>query len=374
MTPGNRQRGFSLIELMVAITISLLILAAVLRLFLDISRTNDELAKTNAQIENGRFAIQLLQRDLMHAGFWDGYIHPFDDPISSSSAPPPDTVPAPCQAFSTWDQAYRDSLIGIPAQVYSGVPAGCAGVVTSKRANTDVLVTRHAETCVAGTPGCSADVTNALYVQVSRCIDDLTRYIVGQTGTASFNLRQRDCAANPIANKRKFISHIYYVQDGDIPTLVRSSLDLNSSTVQFNAPQALIEGVEALRIELGIDNFNATEGAAVDYAAGIRGDGAPNTYIHCGAGCSADDLVNAVSAQIYVLVRSTRPTPGYSDAKTYQLGGQTLGPFNDNFKRHVFSTNVRFNNVSGRREVPAGMPPGTPPSDDDDGDDDDDTP
>ena len=66
------QRGFSLIELMVAITISLLIFAAVLRLFLDIGRTNDELAKTNEQIENGRFTVQLLQLDLMHAGFWDG--------------------------------------------------------------------------------------------------------------------------------------------------------------------------------------------------------------------------------------------------------------------------------------------------------------
>src|SRR3990167_10249767 len=73
------QSGFSLIELMVAMVISLLIMGAVLTLFLDVTRTNDEMAKTNIQIENGRFAIQLLQSDLSHAGFWDGYVPQFDD-------------------------------------------------------------------------------------------------------------------------------------------------------------------------------------------------------------------------------------------------------------------------------------------------------
>lgn len=58
-----------------------------------------------------------------------------------------------------------------------------------------------------------------------------------------------------------------------------------------------------------------------------------------------------------MLVRSTRPTAGYTDTKTYRLGGQPIGPFNDQFKRHVFSTSVRFHNVSGRREVPTGFVP-----------------
>jgi type IV pilus assembly protein PilW len=43
---------------------------------------------------------------------------------------------------------------------------------------------------------------------------------------------------------------------------------------------------------------------------------------------------------------------GYTDGKTYSLGTTTLGPFNDNFKRHVFSSTVRLNNISGRRETP----------------------
>ncbi|WP_304641604.1 PilW family protein [Pseudomonas sp.] len=353
-----KQKGFSLIELMIALTISLLIMAAILKLFLDISLSNDELAKTNAQIENGRFAIQLLQQDLMHAGFWDGYIAPFDNPVDSSGQPPPDTVPAPCLLYSSWNQDYRDQLLAIPLQAYSGVPTGCEGVVTSKQGGTDVLITRHAETCVAGTANCSADELGRVYVQVSRCVSDVTRYVLGQTGTATFNLRQRDCNATPVATKRRYLANLYYIQSGDVPTLMRSTFDLHSGAPSFGTPQPMIEGIEAFRIELGIDNFNADAGAAVNYATGVRGDGIPDEYIHCGTGCTAEQLVDAVAAQIHVLVRSTRPTAGYTDTKTYQLGGQSLGPFNDQFKRHVFSTSVRFHNVSGRREVPADFVPG----------------
>ena len=115
----STQRGFSLIELMVAITISLLIFAAVLRLFLDIGRTNDELAKTNEQIENGRFSIQLLQLDLMHAGFWDGYIPEYDDP-SSSGGTPPTAAPAPCSAYgSGWR---RTPLMTLNIAVFPPIP------------------------------------------------------------------------------------------------------------------------------------------------------------------------------------------------------------------------------------------------------------
>lgn len=65
-------RGFTLVELMVAVTIGLLIVAALLALYLNITRTNTEMAKANSLIENGRFAIQLIQNDLIHAGFWGG--------------------------------------------------------------------------------------------------------------------------------------------------------------------------------------------------------------------------------------------------------------------------------------------------------------
>uniref|UniRef100_UPI0026215670 PilW family protein n=1 Tax=Pseudomonas sp. TaxID=306 RepID=UPI0026215670 len=62
------QSGFSLIEMLVVVAISLLMMVAILQLFLDVTRTQDEMAKTNAQMENGRFAIQVIKDDVIHGG------------------------------------------------------------------------------------------------------------------------------------------------------------------------------------------------------------------------------------------------------------------------------------------------------------------
>lgn len=339
MKPINpfRQQGFSLIELMIAITISLLITVAILQLFLDISRTNNELAKTNLQIENGRFAIQVLQRDLMHAGFWNSHIPAFDDAGVNGGGLPPVAAPAPCANFTAAD---AEALLAMPAQSYSGAPAGCNGI-SDLSARSDVLVTRHAATQATA----PADaVANTVYLQVSHCIDDAVTHSLATSG---FVLREKNCSTP--SELRDFETNIYYVRGGDVPALMLIGRDGGG----FASPQVLIEGIEAFQIELGIDDVNAVLGEPVDYSAGVRGDGAPDRYVRCGAtGCDVDDLVNAVSAKIYLLVRNIEPTPGYTDTKTYQFGNSAVGPFNDQFKRHAFISSVRFNNVSGRREIP----------------------
>jgi type IV pilus assembly protein PilW len=56
--------------------------------------------------------------------------------------------------------------------------------------------------------------------------------------------------------------------------------------------------------------------------------------------------------RLHVLVRAENRTSGYTDTKTYNLGSTTLGPFNDGYKRHVFTQTVRLTNISMRRETP----------------------
>jgi len=73
-------------------------------------------------------------------------------------------------------------------------------------------------------------------------------------------------------------------------------------------------------------------------------------------------LTDVVAAKLYVLTRSKEPTAGYQDQKSYCLGepqadgscaaGDTVGPFNDRFKRHVFTTSINLTNISGRRDTP----------------------
>lgn len=387
------QNGFSLIELMVAIALGMLIMSALIALFLNINRTNAEMAKTNSQIENGRFAMQLLQDDIVHGGFWGEYVPQFDDlTLTAVPADVPTAVPNPCLSYSTpWTAAHITNLIGIPVQAYGDTPPSGGGCVTNlatnKQANTDVLVVRHAETCVAGSGGnCEADTAGKLYFQSSLSFNSYcptgTADAVGYTlGTAGFGtLHKKDCTT-VVTDKRKFISNIYYIRNyantvGDgIPTLMQSQFDLAGGALVHQAAVPLIEGIEGFRVELGIDNIsdNGTNiitdaNLANRYTAAIkwadplnmtspinRGDGVPDgAFVRCtdAIPCTFAQLTNAVVVKLYILARANAVSPGYTDSKTYALGSTTLGPYNDGFKRHVFSTTVRINNVSIRRDTP----------------------
>ncbi|SFP99950.1 Type IV Pilus-assembly protein W [Geopseudomonas sagittaria] len=485
------QAGFNLVELMVASAIGMLIMVAILTLYLNVSRTNDEMARTNVLVENGRFVIQVLQKDLAHAGFWDGFVPEFDDLTSAADtvtldeaalgiavdtgaypAIPerPTGVPDPCRPYAEWGKTpsspndssaklvHRSNLLSIPVQVYDAAPASCS--LTNQQANTDLLVVRHADTCVDNGEANSncPEVDGELYFQNSWCVQDsfggvqgaepdainlsalasgvndiyngMNVYVMNGVGagqmrsivdyegptrravvspwetqpalgatyyvpsyvldTAGLNLKSGS-ACNEVAPKRRFISNIYYIRDyavssGDgIPTLMRSSFGVPSGggDPQQLPAQPLIEGVEGFRVEVGIDDISKTgTGADVDYSEAVtwtdsdnkttatnRGDGAPDRFVRCptedravdntapstepaATVCTADDLEDAVAVKLYVLVRSREPSRGHVDTKTYTLGSTTLGPFNDGFKRHVFSSTVRLNNVSGRRETP----------------------
>ena len=77
--PTLVQGGFSLVELMVSLAISLVILAALVALFVNTTRSNREFERANSMIENGRLAIQVLENDVIHAGFWGTHVPQFDD-------------------------------------------------------------------------------------------------------------------------------------------------------------------------------------------------------------------------------------------------------------------------------------------------------
>lgn len=323
----RRQHGVTLVELMIAITLGMLIMAALLALYVNITRTNNEMAKSNRQIENGRFAIQVLQNDLAHAGFW-GAVRPVA----------PTAIPDPCQPTGTWNDAYKTNLLAIPVQGFAnGATLATCGVV-GVLGNSDVLVVSHANTCTFGTAGCDGGADTGPHFQASACTTAVPvppPFVIGAppTDTATFFLTNRDCATR--AELRKIVTNIYYLANSNgQPTLMRVALTNGA----FATPQPLIEGIEALRFEYGIDN---------------DGNGSPDSYEMC-APCTQAQLANIVVVKVHVLARNLEMTPGYTDSKSYQLGGITIDSSGlpDGFKRHVFSTTVRLVNPSGRRELP----------------------
>ena len=69
-TPDSRQAGLTLIEIMIAMTISLVLLAGVIQIFVSNKKTY-RMQEAASQIqEGGRFAVQMMNHDLRMAGYF----------------------------------------------------------------------------------------------------------------------------------------------------------------------------------------------------------------------------------------------------------------------------------------------------------------
>jgi type IV pilus assembly protein PilW len=332
--------GFGLVELMVSIVLGMIVTAALIAIYIRIFQANTELERANRQMENGRFAIQMLRDELWHAGYWGEYaLNPAPGGLTNPSA-----VVNPCQTWASWSSADKQNVFFIPVQGYDGSGPSCTG---NRQTGTDVLVVRHADRCLAGSTGCEAQANDKLYLQVSRCesagemnhVSWDHHVIFGRVDDGTvFDRHMRDCTTT--AGLRKFQSNIFYVRDyavsaGDgIPTLVRSEFDESGGVVVANTAESLIEGIQNLQIE---------------YALDTNGDGMPDgAYTSCSA-CSATQWSQIVATKLHILARNNEPTTGYVDTKTYTLAGNTVGPFNDAYKRHVFTATVRLVNPGGRK-------------------------
>ena len=66
----RRQAGFSLIELMIALTINMVIVAAAAYLYLGTSESKRVLSQQQQLSENGQYALDLIGRDITNSGFF----------------------------------------------------------------------------------------------------------------------------------------------------------------------------------------------------------------------------------------------------------------------------------------------------------------
>jgi type IV pilus assembly protein PilW len=352
------QQGLSLIELMIAIAIGLGLLAGLTTVFVNSARSQAELTRASQQIENGRFATQLLQDDIWHAGFYGRHVAfvttaptALPDPCSTN-VDPGTPVPTPLQnalAFAT--QGYND-VAAVPAALSTCLSA--ANLV----AGTDILVVRRAESRTVLAASLSA---NTFYLQsVAEAYDPVSlqpmRPIIAK-GNPATAFNQTSTTTGELGDIRRYRVHVYFVSpcsvpagggstctgaadDGGrpIPTLKR--LELASDGTFQVVP--LVEGIENLQVDYGIDNIVAGP-ANAPYA----GDGMPDVFT---ATPTAAQFSQVVAVRLFLLARATEPSASYVDSKTYDLGlFGTVAPGGP-FKRHVFTTLVRVQNVAGWRE------------------------
>jgi type IV pilus assembly protein PilW len=342
-----RQAGFSLVELMIAVTLGLLLVAGLAATFASSSRARDELERASQQIENGRYAMQVLGDDLRLAG----YLGEFD--LVQAALATPGTKPDPCAT----DIPTLNTALPLHIQGYdSGAALSC---LSDMKSNTDIVVVRRASTCVSG--AACPTVVGAPYFQGSLCNNATelgspsgTNHYRLDTVAANLNRTWRDCTA--LAGTRLYLTRIYFLANNDvtgdgIPTLKRAELTTAHPTSPTGGTWTIVpiaQGIENLQLEYGIDTNN--DGIPDADTAD------PDTYGACfGAGCVAN-WQNVTSVKINLLARNTSISSEYTDTKTYSLGllangsANTAGPFNDRYKRHVFQAGVRLENPAGRRE------------------------
>jgi type IV pilus assembly protein PilW len=329
--------GFSLIELLVSIALGLLLLSGLTVVFVSSSRNLAETERASRQIENGRYALDVLSREIRHAGF-------YGETFALGTAPA-GTPPDPCSAtLAVLQSALPVAIQGIDFIPGNADPSGkVPSCVPDHVPGTDILIVRRAKTTPI--PASSA-VANGYYTQVSFCSDETTSFQLARSG---FTLKQSDCVTpSPI---RQFLTNIYYVSpcrggsgsggacttaDGALPTLKRMELGPSGWSVA-----AVVEGIEDLQLEYGLDTDPRLDGNANVYTASPAATGTA--------------WASAMAVRIHLLARNTDATPGFIDTKTYRLGQNADGTDNTltpggAFKRHLFTGVIRVVNMSQRLE------------------------
>jgi type IV pilus assembly protein PilW len=336
----RRGRGFSLVELMVTLTLGLFLTLGLVQLYASSNESYDALSQAAQQIENGRYAIEVIENDLKHAGYYGQY---------GFAAAAGAALPDPCELANL--AAVRDA---IPFYIQGYDAPGTSPLPCIDAANyvpgTDVLVVRRVSTM---TTALAALTVNEIYMQANAdSANPLNPVLDLGHNAAAFALLRKD-GTSP-AEIRKYLVRIYFVSpcsvpasgtqctaaaDGGrpLPTLKRLNLTVNPGTGDLEMQtESIAEGIENLQIDYGVDS---------------TGDGVPDGSLRT-APATVEDWGNVTAAQLYVLARNLKFSAGHIDAKTYNLGvAGTVAPA-DNFRRHLFTAQVRLVNPAGRREIP----------------------
>lgn len=345
--------GFSIVEMLVGLAIGLVIMGALTVAFVSSSQARRETDKASRQIENGRYAMQLLADDLALAGYFSEF-----NPNYLKGIYAPVAVPDPCTtASSAANLATLRLAMALPVQGYDqggGVSALCTTLLTDLRSGTDIIVVRRVSTCIRGATDCDAAVAGTPYFQAALCSTGVTGATeLNSAATSDFfaldtadaNLTKHNSDCTTAASIRRYRTHVYFIANNDkagdgIPTLKRAELGAAGFTIV-----PLVQGIENLQVEYGLDTSAPT-------------DGAPDVFTP--APVTVGDWRNVVVARLYVLARNTEKSIGYSDPKTYYLGLNAAGTPNTftvpaadvAYKRHIYQAEVRLNNTAGRYLVP----------------------
>ncbi len=363
--------GLSIVELMVALTIGLILLLALARLFAT-SRSTYTLEEGLARVqESGRFAMEFMAQDIRMAGYigcTSGMTTTIQNNLNNASSFGTNLSSSQyIRGYTYTGSGTRPSALTDWTPTLPGVDGGVtyfsAGDVEPY---TDVLVIRRgSETSVNlgnPMPSTSADLkidsnpgglAKGDVVMISDCSSaDIFQItgpdsLSGGTNNMTHNTGSVVSPGNSSqsfskvydsdAQIMKLITRIYYIgrrsnSTSNPPALFRRELTVTtvgSTPTTGVTTQELVEGVERMKFSYGEDRDTPSNNV-------------PNIYRSSASAVA--DWSRITSVRLGVLVATTSTVERVTDTRTYDIAGNSVGPFNDNKRRRVFNSVIQLRN------------------------------
>ncbi len=350
-TGARRARGFSVIELMVALAISLLLLTGVVSIFVSSKSSYETNERTSRIQENGRFALDAIMSDVRASGFVGCARQPTYRSTSLSNA----TVlqwnflagsVAGFQATgtSTWSPA-MDTSVSSPL---SGSDVLAVRVPVRERVAQPLTANMGAATntlqVAAGTSGVAAGEIAVAYSCEAISVFQVTAFDSGtgvishaatspnaQLGpgnannTLSYSYRQGVTSVIPVETIVYYIAPSTRIADATDPAPAGTTSLWRRRSLRTPAEE-LIEGIEQMQLLYGVDS---------------NGDVVVDVYR------TADDVTDwndVISVNVALLVRSIEEHGVDTDQRTYTLLDTTVAAPGDRRLREVFTATASIRN------------------------------
>ena len=299
--PSLRQRsaGLSLVELMVAMVIGFLILAAMLSAYNSGSSTGAANARYAEVQTNGRFGIDKLRREIQHAGFLG----------MSFTGLTRDSTTATTDALCGGSINVTD----ITQRIWGANDAKTLSCIAdADYARGDVLVLRR-----AGLSTVSSLVANNAYIRTE--FIKATAF-VGATAPANIQAPYEDY---PLQVDIYYVSPYTNVVGDGVPALKRLKLGAGPAFTS----EVVATGIENMQIQYGVI-------------------GAGSVVFLNANSVPATDWGNVVAVRLWLLARSSEPQyEGFNNTNNYTMGDLTGGSayaVNDNYVRDLFPLVVQL--------------------------------
>ena len=358
------ERGFTLVELMVAITVALIVTAAVVAVFVSSKKAyvvQDKLARVQ---ENGRFAMYYLMQDIRMAKYMGcleeivnvvrnnlvttttNYYYGSASGVNADGNTPrvqsTDPLARPLEgidnvvAGSTWSPSG-----------FTNLPTGYKPSVAASGFTTDMLTIRRVspaamaqvvDPMASETADIEVDTVEPFsrnqIVLIANCeagdlfqisdIDTGGKLIKHEiTGDSNFSPGNRTAELGKAygngdsATIFQFVTRTFFVGNNPagVPSLYQQE---NGGT-----PVELVEGIDSLQVLYGMSDGSTKQ---------------PVQYLP--AGHASLDWGRVVAIKIGILARTPSEAYGDTSAKTYTVNGTTVGTFNDRNERRVFEATI----------------------------------